>query len=79
MGGKLLWYLRSWYSIEILVNVLVDMLFICSFQRSFQSKVVPIYFMFLDQGTEWLNNFNSRRCLCEHWVKSTAIVFASEE
>jgi hypothetical protein len=60
MGGKLLWYPRGWYSSEILIDVLVDMLFMCSFQRILDSKVIPrYYFMFLDQGIEWLNDLNS--------------------
>lgn len=66
------------YSSEILVYVLVDMLFISSLQRSFHSKVIPTHFMFLDQGIGWLNNLDSRGCLCDHWVKSIAVVLSGE-
>jgi hypothetical protein len=47
---------------------------IYSFQRSFQLKVIPRQLTFLDQGKEWLNNFNSCRHLCAGWVKNIAAV-----
>jgi hypothetical protein len=55
---------------------LLVMLFKCSVQRSFLSKVIPRSFTFLDQRINWLNNVNSDRCLCEHQMRSIAIILS---
>jgi hypothetical protein len=52
----LLVYQKREYSSESLANILLAMLLMCSFQRSFCSDVIPSLFNFLDQGIEWLNN-----------------------
>jgi hypothetical protein len=61
------------YHSELLATVLLAIILIYSFQRSFQLKVIPRHFAFLDQGKEWLSNFNSCRHLCAGWVMNTAV------
>jgi hypothetical protein len=60
-----------WYSPEFLL-----MSFVCSFQRGLRSKVIPVYFTFLDHGIEWLNNLSLGRRLCERRVKNIVDVLA---
>jgi hypothetical protein len=72
-GERLLCYPRRTKT-EIIANILLAVLFVCSFQRSFRSNIIPRYFTFVDQGTEWLNRGNSDRCLCERRVKSIASI-----
>jgi hypothetical protein len=57
-GEMLLWYPRKLYSYEILPSVLLFMLFVCSLQRDVWAKVIPRFFSFFEQETEWLNNLN---------------------
>jgi hypothetical protein len=61
---------------EYIFLAILAMLFVCSLQMRFQSKVIPICFVFLDQGTKSLNNLNSGRCLCDGRIKITAIVLS---
>lgn len=55
-------------------NVFSAMSFVCSFQRSFRSKVIPVWFTFLDQGIEWLNNLSLGKRLSERRVKSIVVL-----
>jgi hypothetical protein len=57
---------------EIRSNVSLAMLFICSFDRSFPSKVIPSYFTFLDKRIQWPHNLNSGTHLYEQHMKNIA-------
>lgn len=65
------------YGSEIHADILLDVLLLCSFQRSFQSRVIPRYLTCLDQGVIWLKNLNSRRSLSERSLKGTVVVLSS--
>jgi hypothetical protein len=57
----------------ILVNVMLAMLFIHSFERNFRLNVITRSFTFSYQGIEWLNNLNSDRRLRESRVTANVL------
>jgi hypothetical protein len=59
-------------STKISSNVFLSMLFICSFDRSFPSKVIASSFTFLGKRSQWPNNLNSGAHLYEKQMKNIA-------
>jgi hypothetical protein len=62
------------YSSEILANVTLAVLLICSIERSLWSKVIPRHFP--SPRNLIVDNLNSDKRLCKRQVKITAIVFS---
>jgi hypothetical protein len=57
------------YSYEIVANILLSMLFICSPQRSFRSEVISRYISLLDKGN-WMV------CLKQEFIQNYIYVFS---